>query len=96
MDRNFCSLNTSIHLDTAWAKNEGGFEFQGHENKELNKIFQKSCNMLVAGLEHIVSCVSIQNSDKKYYFLGFFIFSGAYLAAYNAIRSIQELFSDKS
>ena len=70
----------------AWFKNEGRFEFHRHENKKINKMLQKSCNMLATCLKNTVSNVFIQNSVKKYYFLKFFLISEVFPAACTALR----------
>ena len=70
----------------AWSKNEGRFEFHRNENKIINKMLQKSCNMLTTCLKNTVSNVFMPNSVKKYYILVFFLISGVFPAACTALR----------
>ena len=67
----WCNAVTFTICRTAWSKNEGGFEFHRHENKKINKILQKSCNVLATCLKHTVSYFLIQNYVKNIIFWRF-------------------------
>ena len=49
---------------TAWSKNEGRFEFHGHENQKFKKTLKKSCNMLFQADLHLFSYLDFNITEK--------------------------------